>query len=154
MLCAWQLVCMCAISTSALFCRLDLLHRKSAQNSDVAGGPLRYWLWRICPEAYKCVLQVLASLDGRIQLFGAPVAVPSWTHLNATVDITATSIVVNGQVSLTLLRKWSCPQWHMCLLGSRLPHIQHSLGRHVSALALACNSAWGVQQLVTIHSPL
>eukprot|EP00879_Flechtneria_rotunda_P011345 GHRR01011850.1.p1 GENE.GHRR01011850.1~~GHRR01011850.1.p1 ORF type:complete len:1721 (+),score=430.30 GHRR01011850.1:1256-6418(+) len=43
--------------------------------------------------------KVLASLDGRIQLFGAPVAVPSWTHLNATVDITATSIVVNGQVN-------------------------------------------------------
>lgn len=43
-------------------------------------------------------MQVLANLDGTIQLFGAATAVPSWTQLNATADIDDTSIVVNGQV--------------------------------------------------------
>eukprot|EP00878_Enallax_costatus_P024164 GHUV01025763.1.p1 GENE.GHUV01025763.1~~GHUV01025763.1.p1 ORF type:complete len:516 (+),score=80.92 GHUV01025763.1:1100-2647(+) len=43
--------------------------------------------------------KVLANLDGTIQLFGAPTAVPSWTQLNATADIGATSIVVNGMVN-------------------------------------------------------
>eukprot|EP00775_Hariotina_reticulata_P007195 gene7195-7409_t len=43
--------------------------------------------------------KVLASLDGQIQLYGAPVAVPSWTTLNSTADIGNSSITVNGQLN-------------------------------------------------------
>jgi hypothetical protein len=39
-------------------------------------------------------------MDGQIQLYGAPVAVPSWTTLNSTADVGDTSIIVNGQVGL------------------------------------------------------
>lgn len=46
------------------------------------------------------MIQVLANLDGTIQLFGAPTAMPTWTQLNTTVDIGATSILVNQKVSL------------------------------------------------------
>jgi hypothetical protein len=44
-------------------------------------------------------LQVLASMDGTIQLFGAATAVPSWTNLNSTADIGQDYILVNGWVS-------------------------------------------------------
>jgi len=50
-----------------------------------------------CPSVAP---QVLASMDGQIQLYGAPVAVPSWTTLNSTADVGDTSIIVNGQVGL------------------------------------------------------